>query len=288
MKLFSQRKGLKPLEKAIQLDSLDQETRNRLWTVLKLCVWDKWNENYEYVDEAAEVQSLLTTMWFKYFKLPSDVQPPMHAGNYYRGKDYYTLLRERVLSGEWHEVFDVIEFALACLPKYLSDNLVKNINHVLTEEKSAYRVVSNQLVEITNSGEIQEVDAAAQTGLDGVSAHINAATKFLSDRKNPNYRNSIKESISAVESLFKIITNQKSGDLGDGLKELKKQFEIHPALLGGFEKIYAYTSDAGGIRHAIFDTDKTTFTDAKFMLVSCSAFINYVIGKYAESGKKIK
>jgi len=110
----------------------------------------------------------------------------------------------------------------------------------------------------------------------------------LSDRKNPNYRNSIKESISAVESLFKILTGNKSATLSDGLKEIKSTIDVHPALISGFEKIYAYTSDQRGIRHAIFDSDKTSFSDAKFMLVSCSAFINYVVGKWSERGKKIK
>jgi hypothetical protein len=47
------------------------------------------------------------------------------------------------------------------------------------------------------------VEAAAATEEDAVSEHLNTAIGFLSDRKNPHYRNSIKESISAVESLMK-------------------------------------------------------------------------------------
>jgi len=44
--------------------------------------------------------------------------------------------------------------------------------------------------------------------------------------------------------------------------------------------LYGYTSDSGGIRHALSDEDVTpTFEDAKFMLVSCSAFINYLKAK---------
>jgi hypothetical protein len=165
--------------------------------------------------------------------------------------------------------------------------LCSSLNTILTEENSAYRLVGGQFVEITNDSEIQEVDAAARIGLDGVSTHIEAAVKFLSDRKNPNYRNSVKESISAVESLFMVLTKNKSATLSDGLKEIRTNIDVHPSLLLGFEKIYAYTSDQGGIRHAIFDSDKTSFSDAKFMLVSCSAFINYVIGKWSESSKII-
>jgi hypothetical protein len=288
MRLFSQRKGLKPLEKTIQRDSLDEETRNRVWSVLKVFVWDKWSQNLDYDYDAQRVQKLLDLLWFRFFKKPSDTQPPMHPGEYYRGHGYYDFLRENFFKNEWNDVFDLIEFILANWESRETDALCSMINSVLTEENSAYRLVSSQFVEITNDSEIEEVDAAAQTGLDGVSAHITAAVMFLSDRKNPNYRNSVKESISAVESLFKVLTKNQSATLSDGLKEMKKTNEIHPSLLLGFEKIYAYTSDQGGIRHAIFDTDKTSHSDAKFMLVSCSAFINYVIGKWAESGKKIK
>ena len=46
-----------------------------------------------------------------------------------------------------------------------------------------------------------------------------------------------------------------------------------------FGKLYGYTSDANGIRHAgDIGGPSSTFEEAKFMLVSCSAFINYLIG----------
>ncbi len=204
----------------------------------------------------------------------------MHAGDYYQGRSYYDFLREYFFKTEWNEVFDLIEFIIANWPSQVTSNLCSGLNMVLTEENSAYRLVNGQFGEITNDTEVEEVNAASSAGLDGVSTHITAAVKFLFDRKNPNYRNSIKESISAVESLFKVLTNNKSATLSDGLKEIKSTIDVHPALISGFEKIYAYTSDQGGIRHAIFDSDKTSFSDAKFMLVSCSAFINYVVGKW--------
>ena len=40
----------------------------------------------------------------------------------------------------------------------------------------------------------------------------------MTDRKTPNYRNSIKESISAVEALCKIITENEKATLGKALK----------------------------------------------------------------------
>ena len=53
----------------------------------------------------------------------------------------------------------------------------------------------------------------------------------------------------------------------------------------GFEKIYGYTSDQDGIRHAILDESKTVEPeDALFMLVSCSAFCNYLQQKAVKAG----
>ena len=61
--------------------------------------------------------------------------------------------------------------------------------------------------------------------------------------------------------------------------------QIHPAMKQGFLKLYGYTSDKGGIRHAegLFESD-VTFEEAKYMLVSCCAFINYLIGEYGNRG----
>jgi len=40
--------------------------------------------------------------------------------------------------------------------------------------------------------------------------------------------------------------------------------------------MYGYTSDEDGIRHAMLEEPDVGFEDAKFMLVACSAFINYL------------
>ena len=103
---------------------------------------------------------------------------------------------------------------------------------------------------------------------------------LLADRKNPNYRNSIKESISAVESFCKLITKDDNASLGEALSEIEKEYSLHGALKSSFSSLYGYTSDAGGIRHALIESDVTVeFEEAKFMLVSCSAFINYLKSK---------
>jgi len=62
---------------------------------------------------------------------------------------------------------------------------------------------------------------------------------------------------------------------------LEGEINLHPALRNAFSNLYGYTSDEGGIRHAILDAEKVSFEDAKFFLVVCSAFINFVEAKRA-------
>ena len=111
--------------------------------------------------------------------------------------------------------------------------------------------------------------------------------QFYSDRENPDYENSIKEAISAVESVCCIITGMSGAQatLGNALKHLEDSgLSLHGALKSAFEKMYGYASDTDGIRHGGIDFKNAPAEDAKYMLISCSAFINYLIEKYSKIG----
>ena len=112
-----------------------------------------------------------------------------------------------------------------------------------------------------------------------VTTHLERALELLSDRKNPDFRNSIKESISAVEAMAQIVARDPKATLGDALKTLDKSKKIHPALKDGFSKLYGYTSDEGGIRHAMLEEPNLRLEDAKFFLLACTTFVNYLKSK---------
>jgi hypothetical protein len=65
--------------------------------------------------------------------------------------------------------------------------------------------------------------------------------------------------------------------LGDALKAMNSQIAIHPAMREGMNKLYGYTSDEGGIRHALLDESDIDEAEAKFMMVTCSAFVNFCV-----------
>lgn len=207
---------------------------------------------------------------------------------------------------EWYDPYTIIELLVAfqrkqfgctnctltpCPNDYCRDStffpiITKKINSILEEENSGYRLLGDLFVPITNTTELDSVQEASMISFESVEKHINKAIRSLSDKANPDYENSIKDAISAVEAMCCIITNLTGGNatLGNAMKKLDDAgVTIHGAMKGAFEKLYGYTSDAGGIRHGSIDFTDATIDDAQYMLVTCSAFVNYLNSKYEKA-----
>jgi len=268
-----------------QVDSMDAALRNGLWTAVCESYWAKYEA--EYASQAAYIrgsnlETLFKRYWHFYLKLPIDTIP-----RYF--EEGFQDLRERFFECKWNEVYDFIEFTARNGPKDMGDVFIRMCNWVLERENSAYRFVGQGITEITSPEEIKAVESAIDKSprKSGVKGHLIAALEHLSDRKNPDYRNSIKESISAVEALCQTVSGDKKATLGKALAILEERDVIHPALKSSFSSLYGYTSDADGIRHAMVDEPHLTSTDARFMLVACTSFINYIRGKMVELEIKI-
>ncbi|HEV7859349.1 MAG TPA: hypothetical protein VGO91_12090 [Pyrinomonadaceae bacterium] len=281
MQSFSQRKGLKPIKSIMQVDSMDEDLRNGLWNALKIFYWNKADESpfVYHLPSISDIYLLLVFTWRDYFKKP--IENISNDWNTVRSsiKNYF-------FGCTWNEAYDFIEF-IANTYKDESQNkeFMEFCNYILEREISAYRFVAGQLTQITSEEEVNSIEEALNDTniLKPVNNHLKTSLNLLSDRKSPDYRNSIKESISAVEAMCNIINGSK-GTLGQALKQLEAKVALHPALKSAFSNLYGYTSDANGIRHALLDEPDLDFEDAKYMLVSCSAFINYLISKAAKAG----
>jgi hypothetical protein len=96
-------------------------------------------------------------------------------------------------------------------------------------------------------------------------------------RANP--RASIKESVSAVEAALQHLTNNPSATLNAGLAAFEARYgPFHPSLRQGLVKLYGYVTDERGVQPALVDEPIfVSSDDARFMLVSCSAFTNYLL-----------
>jgi hypothetical protein len=201
-------------------------------------------------------------------------------------KDYYDherreKLKPLFMEARWFQVYNLLEFVLPRTGAYrgLRADYSGNVNAILAREMSGYRWIAGALSPITSADELASVTAAAsvRTGYEGVATHIGTAAALLGKRPDPDLRNSIKESISAVESAVKLVTGENSGGIDKALAVIEKRGTLHPAFKSALSKLYGYTSDKDGVRHAILEQSSVTFGEAKFMLVACSAFVNLVL-----------
>lgn len=277
---FSQRKGYTPVREKVQIEGMSPELRNSLWNVLDVFLF-RAKRPHSFTGyfspsgyDEFRVRWIGQSLWIGYFKRPLDTLPSSAV-------NILGEIRKYFFSCKWFEVYDLLEFILREAP--VDKALIRAVNQVLEEELSAYRFIESAFVQITDSQEIEALEAAlVDDKFPGVTKHLRRALELLSDRKRPDYRNSIKESISAVESISRAIVGEEKATLGDALKKLERNGKLHPALKEAFVKLYGYTSDEDGIRHAMLEEPDLTADDAKFFLVSCTAFVNYLKTKLAK------
>ncbi|MDD3038612.1 AbiJ-NTD4 domain-containing protein [Bacteroides sp.] len=189
---------------------------------------------------------------------------------------------------KWFSKLDLIELSIKYLYAYSESNclsdaiddthtFVQNLNREFKRLNFAYRIIDKKVVEITTEEEIVAIEKALSSSADNIRAHLNNALKLYAQKPIGDYRNSIKESITAVEAMSRRITGDKVLNFA---KMEKKGVTIPSVLRQAFEKLYGYTNDEKtGIRHALMDDEGSYVPKAEealFMLVSCSAFINYL------------
>lgn len=278
MGLFSERYGYKKVSDVIIREEITDEIQNAICSC-----FDELLHIYNierYAVPSSELKELEKHIWTKFFNL--------RLSKY----DYNSFSIPSCIEGpfvQWYEVLDLIEFSI----KYMhhrdegtglsaSIHFVALLNSEFERLNFAYRIVNCEIVEITSEHEIETIEYAIDNSPCNVKMHLNSALEKLAQRPDGDYRNSIKESISAVEAFCREKTGEST--LGKALSKLEQKNIIIPqSLKSAFSKLYEYTNHADtGIRHALMDDEGTytpTADEALFMLVSCSAFINYLSKK---------
>lgn len=195
------------------------------------------------------------------------------------GEDVLTYVKSILYSGNYIIVFDFIQF-IARLNKPPT-NYHALVSSSLTSCKAAYRLIDNTIVPVASKEEADTVTNAfqdtANTEANGARVHLQDAASNLTAGK---YADSVRHSISAVESVARLLS-KNAKTLGPALTELEKQGALHKALKEGFNKLYGFTSDEEGIRHALLDKDAANVdeADALYMMGACAAFVSYLLNK---------
>lgn len=284
---FSDRNGINKEKTTIQLDDFDNITRNRMVSLVST-IYNSIYDRY-YDDEKKQNFSL--------FILSEVYSEATDYRKIYDPNWVFDSIIETLSNDKYDSVLTMIESIAqywdnnfcGYFASISQENIFQVFNSFFKKEYVGYRFIDKIIVRISDEIEISSINEAIDCPYDEVRGHLKKANTLLADRNNPDYENSIKESICAVEAICEIILNAKGKDatLGAMLKQLERNgVQIHSALKEAFNKLYGYTNDANGIRHAgDIGGPASTFEEAKFMLVSCCAFVNYLISIQAKITK---
>jgi len=261
---FSHRIGRAQPQNAIQYESIDPRLSNRLWDCVDTFLAESSAVfSWEQVD--SDSRDLAIQIHTEFFGNTRDTTPDTPH-------DYMISLKNSFKNFSWNRKYDLLEFTLRYFDR---DDIERYVNEILERECSGYRSVNYRIVAITSAAEIESLQVSLASPAGGVSGHISAAIASYSDKNSPDYRNVVRESIHAVESAAKFVSGMPKATLGDALKRIDK---LHPALGKAYSSLYGWTNDSDGIRHAMLEDNSEINADlAKYMLVSCSAFANYLV-----------
>lgn len=273
MALFSERYGYKAVRTSLQQEEVDDHLRTDLWNVIHIFTVDM---DGHYAKDFAPYLHIWVNLWRRALDdIPYTVSR--------MSLDVKAFIRE----AEWYELYDLIDVFVGAHEGYHRQRPVELFNSVLERNLSAYRIVDAHVVKIHEDSDVEAIEQALRDAADltGAKRHLKQSLSHLADRQAPDYENSIKESISAVEAVCQRIAGKRSASLGDAIKALRgKGVTIHPALEKSWLAAYGYTSDADGIRHALEGGSTVDQARARYFLVTCSAFVSLLLSQAASVG----
>lgn len=290
---FSDRNKIDQISTEIQIIDFDVGTRNKMANLVR-----HWFDDILDKDVRTHICEKIVNDLFSGY-VTSEIEEEIMFSNDSFISSY---ICDPILSCTFDHVLTIIEYVANKISSlrdefpdsfdyncytYTFHDCTKEINDLFKQEFVGYRMIDKQITPISDEIEVEDVKQSLSNPFDGPRCHIRKALVLLSDREKPDYKNSIKESISAVESVCQIIVNDSKVSLGQAINKLRENgIEIHPAFEEAIKKLYGYTSDKGGIRHAEgVGESNVSFAEAKYMLVTCCAFVNYLVEEYGKIKK---
>ena len=285
---FSQREGRTPLPEPMRLDHIPQRFRQLAWKVIDGEIGDSADRYYGRSDSYSSFLSKpnIGSIIYSY---KFDVLEQLHDDIEWCGPtESAYFFKELISNGNDHQLLTLIEFVLR--HEYCPENLRKGLVAVFDKAPIAYFVVevnghSTIIPRMSReSGEaiLQAIQAIQDSDMDGAETHLRRAAEHLNAQR---YADSIRESISAVESVARRIAPHEN-TLGGAIKSLeKKELLKNNQLKKGFEQIYAYTNSEEGVRHSLVfkDSADVGLDEAMFMFGACASFAAYLTNKHQQT-----
>ncbi len=280
---FSQRYSYEPVPEPMRLEEISEDLRREVWNVIreKLLRHRRHYAGY-YLDEGAKrfCERVLGKLW----KQPED----QINTNY---ENVLNSFKQVALQREFNRVLDLVEIivndrdATGELKERLRDLFENSAAYRLDTSRRPYRFFPQTSKEQGESVR-QAIETLHQGGMQGAATHLRQAAEHINARQ---YGDSITDSVHAVESVARVLDSGASQTLGPALDSLERGGLLnHPALKEAFKKLYGYTSDEQGIRHALLDKDSPDvgLDESMFMFGACASFAAYLVNKHRNQGEQ--
>ena len=269
---FEQAEGRACLPVQLELKQLSDPLRARIWRTFYDSITSEEVPDYD--------GHLLGSLWKKllydyhtlHLHLPADEFSEYSAAH---ADD----IKNKVMYGDYVEVLGFVEYVAR-----RNFKLRESLSWALSSSLAAYRLHADGFVlpyasEHEGAALEEAITASGRAGLTGARGHL---IKAASAASAGQYAECVRESIHAVEAAARVLY-PSAKTLDPALKRLVETTGIHPAMQKGFSALYGYTSDEGGIRHAMLEGERPRVdeTDAIYMLGACAAFVTYLSRKAA-------
>lgn len=275
---FSQREGIEEVPVQLKPKEISRTAANLLWHVV--------NKSIEASTRAGTMDSYIAKPWFTIIR-DWLVRQGMRSDEI---SVSWNSVKASILPmfmgvGQYHLPLGFIEFVLHHESRPANFN--EEVGQALIESRMAYRVVDNDLLPIFSDEEAVTIEKVLNdltlTPYAGARKHIKNSVQAL---VAGNFADSVRESIHAIESVASLLAQKSKSELGPALNALDEKKVIHGALAEGFKKLYGWSSDEKGIRHALLEDgdSKVDVADAAFMLGASAAFVSYLINKGRDAG----
>ena len=261
--LFSKRYGLRPTPEGLMYEDVSERARVGLYHIGRLFFDNNYLGLYKVLCIA--------------LRIPLD----RDRASVYLGS---LTIEELIMDCLWEQFYDICEVMWQSL-KYERErgNLSEEINTLFKEEHLGFELRDGK-VEKIGSGFIDARIKEARYLLKelefrGADEHFEKALKALNTRPNPDVENCVKDAVSAIESVGRIISGNEKAMLPNIIKDMAKEDLIPKPLDEAIQKVYAYRGNQPGVAHGLVGISKVTIDEAEFVLAMSAAIIIYLVKK---------
>lgn len=212
-------------------------------------------------------------------------------------------VEERLKTLPWQKRFDfceIIYLKLAYVPDEdffhyrnqtpftLSDAqtyIEKEIQQLFIDEFFAYEFIKGSVIRKGRKHTVETTDQAqyvmSDNRLQNARIHYSKALGFFRDRKQPDYTNTVKEAVCAIESAGKSLFPQAKaatlGNLAKWFQQKNNNIPMPPTLAKAIDNIYVLRNSGEGVAHGSTNGDEITAAIAEYILSLSASTIIYLV-----------